>query len=69
MSMGAAGCSVVDAEACLGCGVCVSVCPDDAIELVRYGDVEPVPWSRVQAADVGAPSARASAEEQQPREA
>ena len=36
--------AIVDLTHCLGCGLCVEVCPEDAIEL-RNNSVEVVPPS------------------------
>ena len=35
--------AVVNAERCIGCGVCVTTCPTTAIELVRRGDARVPP--------------------------
>jgi NAD-dependent dihydropyrimidine dehydrogenase PreA subunit len=35
--------AVVDAEKCIGCGVCTPTCPTESVDLTLRGEVNPPP--------------------------
>lgn len=37
------GYAVVNHDRCIGCGLCVTACPDEAVSLVRKPETEQVP--------------------------
>jgi len=44
--MGDANIPIVDLDLCIGCGVCATGCPEEAIELVERAEIQMPPFDQ-----------------------